>query len=345
MDPRKMRILRAVTDDYIRTAEPVGSRTIARKYGLGVSPATIRNEMADLEELGYLEQPHTSAGRVPSEKGYRFYVDVLMEPEELSDEEQSRLREEVAAGRRAVEDLIHQASRLLSLITHYTAVVVLPRLSQAIIRRIQLTPIDSYHALAVVVLEPGFVQSQIVEFPREVDIARLAALVEWLNGRLAGKTFRDVTRGLLGELREELEPADLYEEMAELLVRALEEKDEERVFLEGTLHLFEQPEFRDIDRARSLLSFLQQDHTVASLLSEVADRSGIRVTIGKEHRTAEMQGCSMVTATYGPGGQVIGTLGVIGPTRMDYSKAVSAVELLAESLSEVLTGSSRRIVS
>lgn len=345
MDPRKMRILRAVTDDYIRTAEPVGSRTIARKYDLGVSPATIRNEMADLEELGYLEQPHTSAGRVPSDKGYRYYVDVLMDPEEFSSEEQAWLREEVSGRRWAIEELIHQASRLLSWMTQYTSVVMVPRLSQAVVRRIHFTPIDSFHALAVIVTEPGFVQNEIVEFPREVDDHFLRFLAEWLNERLVGKSFRDVTRGVLAELRDELEPVDVYEEMAEFLLRALESKDEERVFLDGALHLFDQPEFRDVERARVLLSFLQQDATVASLLSESAHRLGTQVTIGREHRPVEMQGCSMVTATYGAGGQVIGTVGVIGPTRMDYSKAVAAVELLAESLSEVLTGASRRMTS
>lgn len=343
MDPRKMRILRAVTDDYIRTAEPVGSRTIARKYDLGVSPATIRNEMADLEELGYLEQPHTSAGRVPSDKGYRFYVDVLMDPEELSVEEQARLREEVAGKRWAAEALIQQASRTLSWMTHYTAVVLLPRLSQAVVKRVQLTPIDPFHALAVVVTEPGFVQNEVVEFPREVDDPFLSALAERLSERLAGKSFRDLTRGLLSELREELEPVDVYDEMVEFLVRSLEDKDEERVYLEGTLHLFEQPEFRDIERARMLLSFLEQDSTLASLLSEATRRSGTQVTIGREHRPAEMQGCSMVTATYSAGGQVIGAVGVIGPTRMDYARAVAAVELLAESLSEVFSSSTRRV--
>src|SRR5690554_6096293 len=142
MEPRKMRILQAITDDYIRTADPVGSRTIARKYALGVSPATIRNEMADLEELGYLEQPHTSAGRIPSDKGYRFYVDELMSPEDYSDAERERLLEEVEAMQRALEQMVHRATRLLSVLTRYTAIVLAPRVSETIIRHVYLSLLD-----------------------------------------------------------------------------------------------------------------------------------------------------------------------------------------------------------
>jgi len=342
MDPRKMRILQAVTDDYINTAEPVGSRTIARKYGLGVSPATIRNEMSDLEELGYLEQPHTSAGRVPSDKGYRFYVDVLMDPAEVGPEVRARLREEFAARRQVMEQMIHHAARLLSVMTHYTAVVVAPRTSETAIRRLQLTPLDEMNVLAVLVTEPGFVEHHVIELPSPMDEVTLQKLGQRLNDYLVGKTPKEVNRGLLERLREDLEPKRLYDETVELLMRSVGSRCEERVYFDGTLHLFEQPEFRDVERAKALLGFLEQEEAVSSMLSEISRRSGTQVTIGHEHPREEMYECSMVTATYHVGGTVVGTVGVVGPTRMEYSKAVAAVGALADSLSEVLTQMARR---
>lgn len=342
MDPRKMRILQAITDDYINTAEPVGSRTIARKYGLGVSPATIRNEMSDLEELGYLEQPHTSAGRVPSDKGYRFYVDVLMDPAEIGPEVRARMREEFSAKRQVMEQMIHHAARILSLLTQYTAVVVAPRASETAIRRLHLTLLDERNVLAVVVTEPGFVEHHVIELPAPVDEATLEKLGQRLNEHLVGKTPREMTRGLLDRLREELESKRLYDETVELLMRSVGSKSEERVYFDGTLHLFEQPEFRDVERAKALLGFLEQEEALSSMLAELSRRSGTQVTIGHEHPREEMHECSMVTATYRVGNTVVGTLGVVGPTRMEYAKVVSAVGALADSLSEVLTRMSRR---
>ncbi len=337
-----MRILRAITDDYIQTADPVGSRTIARKYALGVSPATIRNEMADLEELGYLEQPHTSAGRIPSDKGYRFYVDELMDPEQLSASDAARLREEVVAMQRAIEQMVHRAARLLSLLTQYTAVVMAPRLTETVVKHIHLSILDEFHVLVVLVSEPGFVQNQILQTPRPVDAAELDLLSRRLNERLVGTSLRHLTRTLLEQLRQESLFGAFHDEFVDLLARSLAQSGTEKVYLDGTLHLFEQPEFRDVDRVKLLLGFLEQDDTLAAILFQAARRSGVQVTIGHEHEEEEMQECSMVTATYSIGGDVIGTVGVVGPTRLDYAKVVSAVGVMAESLSEVLTQLSGR---
>lgn len=342
MDPRKMRILQAVTDDYISTAEPVGSRTIARKYGLGVSPATIRNEMSDLEELGYLEQPHTSAGRVPSDKGYRFYVDVLMDPVELSPAEREHLREELLSKQRAMEQTIHRAARLLSALTHYAAVVVAPRPAETAVRGLHLTPLDECHVLAVLVTEPGFVENHVIELPAPMSDEELDRLATRLNEFLRGKTLRQVTRGFLSRLREEIDSRSVYDETVELLMNSLGSGSEERVYLEGALNLFEQPEFRDVERAKPVLGFLEQEEAVASMLSGLCSRAGTRVVIGQEHSRAEMKECSMVTAAYRIGDSVVGAVGVVGPTRMDYARAVSVVEALAESLSEALSHVPRR---
>ena len=342
LEPRKMRILQAITDDYIRTADPVGSRTIARKYELGVSPATIRNEMADLEELGYLEQPHTSAGRVPSDKGYRLYVDQLMSPEVVTQEERDRLVEEVLALQRAVEQMIHRAARLLSLLTRYTAVVLAPKLSETVIRRVHLAPLDAFNFLVVVVTEPGFVRNYIVEIDRPVSPERLEALSRDLNDALAGKSPKDLTRTVIDDIRGRIAEPLIAEAALEAIANGLASGGDTRAHLDGTVHLFEQPEFKDVDRVKSLLEFLERDGTLTDLLTSAAGHGGIRVTIGREHSHAELQDCSMVTATYTAGNTAIGAVGVLGPTRLDYAKVVSMVGVMADSLSEVLARVSHR---
>jgi len=337
-----MKILQAVTDDYITTAEPVGSRTIARKYGLGVSPATIRNEMSDLEELGYLEQPHTSAGRVPSDKGYRFYVDELMDPTEMTEAELESLRELMIARHRAIEQMIHGATRVLSALSQYAAVVLAPRLSETIVRRIELTRLDDHNFLMVLVTEPGFVQNQIIEVPYPIEEEALRRLSEKINAKLIGKSLKAFTRSFVSELRNELDAAPFFDDLVDVLIRALDQQGSEKVYMDGALHLFEQPEFRDMDRAKSLLGFLSEEKTLASVLGELSQNTSIRVTIGSEHTHTEMHDCSLVTATYKLGNTVIGAVGVVGPTRLDYAKVVGVVRGLADSLSEVLTSMSSR---
>lgn len=342
LEPRKMRILQAITDDYIRTADPVGSRTIARKYELGVSPATIRNEMADLEELGYLEQPHTSAGRVPSDKGYRLYVDQLMSPEIIAPEERDRLIEEVISLQRAMEHMIHRATRLLSLLTRYTAVVLAPRVSETTIRHIQLTLLDAFNILVVVVTEPGFVRNYIVESDRPLDAQAIDSLNRELNEVFVNRSQKDVTRTVLSEIRESMGESSFAEETLAGVMNGLSSDDDSRVHLDGTLYLFEQPEFRDVERAKALLGFLERDETLSDLLADAAGQGGTQVTIGHEHSHSEMYECSMVTATYSVGNTAVGTVGIIGPTRLDYAKVVSVVGVMADSLSEVLARLSHR---
>lgn len=337
-----MNILRAITDDYISSAEPVGSRTIARKYNLGVSPATIRNEMADLEEMGYLEQPHTSAGRIPSDTGYRFYVDALMDPTEMTGPELECLREDMLAKQRAMEELIHRAARILSQMSRYTAIVMTPRLSETIVRRVHLTLLNEFTFLIVLITDPGFVQNQIIESHVPLDNVTLDRVSERLNRVLVGKSLREITKDLLSHLKESIDWAYLYDEIVELLLRSLDNEASERVFLDGALYLFDQPEFRDMERVKSLLRFLEEPDSLIDIVGNTASHASIEITIGKEHTNSEMQQCSMVTATYSIGSNVIGTVGVVGPTRLDYAKVVGIVRGLANSLSGVLTDMSSR---
>lgn len=342
MDQRKRLILQAITDDYIASAEPVGSRTIARKYRLGVSPATIRNEMADLEEAGYLEQPHTSAGRIPSDKGYRFYVDALMDPATPSEAERLRLREEVKMRERAFEEIIHRTARLLSLLTQYTSVVVTPNVSDSECRHLQLIALDENHLLVVLVTEPGFVQNRIIEMSEPISHDEVARLNNVLNEQLRGVSLGDITSTLIASLREEIDESALFQTVLELLTTGLERNSDSRIYLEGTMNIFEHPEFHDVERAKVLLRLLEEREAVFSILSDSIGRGDMTVTIGRENRREEMHECSMVTATYRMGNQVIGSLGLLGPTRMNYARVVGIVHFMAESLSEAITDHMRR---
>lgn len=335
MDQRKRRVLQAVTDDYIATAEPVGSRTIARKYNLGVSPATIRNEMADLEEAGYLRQPHTSAGRIPSDLGYRFYVDALMSPTKLSAEERLRLRAKVVSRQQAIDQIFHNTARLLSLLTQYISIVLAPPMAGSACRHLRVVGVDPYYVLVVLVTEPGFIQNRMIEMPEPVDGREIARLNSVLNRRLRGVSLGDVTGTLIAELRNEIQESLLFEAVMELLEEGLDTG--ERVYLEGTTNLFEHPEFHDVERAKLLLQMLEEREALFDAISDLSHRSGITVTIGEENRALNMQDCSMVTATYTMNGQVLGSLGLLGPTRMDYARVVAAVEFMADNLSEILS--------
>lgn len=343
LDERKKRILQAVTDDYISTGEPVGSRTIARRYALGISPATIRNEMADLEESGYLEQPHTSAGRIPSDKGYRFYVDSLMKAEKLARAERERIRRQLERYRREVEAVIHQAAAIMADLTQYVAIVLAPRFQNAVFKHIELVPLDAGNILVILVTSPGFVESRVVDTGRPVSLAEAERIAKFLNERLRGLELSSIGPGLLAELESELEKyRTLLEGTVDLIVRCLEGRTRERVYTEGMMNIFSHPEFRDIDKVKPLFSALSQEKALFNTLALVSGRGPIEVIIGKENPLEEMKRCSIVGAMYGISGQVIGALGVLGPTRMDYARVTGLVEFISATLTEILTETDRR---
>jgi len=340
LDERKRRILKAITHDYINTAEPVGSRTLARRYGFGVSPATIRNEMADLEEDGYLQQPHTSAGRIPSEKGYRFFVDALMSPKELSQDEVRQIHSALG-GYRQVEDVVHESVKVLALLSQHAAIVVAPSISHGTIRCLQIIPLDDLNVLLVLVVDPGFAQSRIVETTRPLRSLEIARINYFFERRLSGMMLADVGSSLVGEMREEITDDALVSEALNLLARGLRNIKKEQVFLDGTIHLLEQPEFKDLNKVKVLLSVLDDEKVLWHILNDALDRSGMQVTIGSENVHEGFQDCSLVTASYELSGQIIGSVGVIGPTRMDYERVVAVVEGMACSLSALLSESGR----
>lgn len=335
LDARKQRILQAITDDYIETAEPVGSRTLARKYRLGVSPATIRNEMADLEESGYLEQPHVSSGRVPSDRGYRYYVDVLIRPEGITAESRLMIEEGLLAAGREVEQLIRQSVQLLSSITCYTSLAVTPRIARVTFRELRLIVLDELHLLAVVLAEPGVVMHRVIELHDPLVEQEVHSVARAVSEALHGRRLAEIGPTVMRELKEAIPDLRLFEQAMEILGQALAEQREQLV-TEGIRHLLNQPEFRDIEHARRVLGKLEDREAVLALLGGGGSGT-LRVAIGHENEVSEIQSCSVVTATYSIGQETVGSLGVIGPTRMQYARVMSVISYVADRLSEVLS--------
>ncbi len=337
LDLRKRRVLRVIVEEFVATAEPVGSRRVAERSALDVSPATIRNEMGELEAMGYLEQPHTSAGRVPSDKGYRFYVDELMEAEPLAPAEVRRLRRALAERIREVQGLVQLTARLLADATACLAMVVGPQLEATRIRAVRLAPLGLRRALLVMVTDAGFVISHVVELPPAFDEAELEPLERLLSRHLGGHApGGDVRRALRVLDREVPRLHPLLEQAEALLAQDLEPGGEERVYLGGAANLLGQPEFRDVQRARALLALLEQERLVRELLAR-RESAGVEVTIGQEHPHEALHGCSVVAGSFSIGDRAGGRVAVLGPTRMPYRRVVPFVKHVADSLSELLT--------
>jgi heat-inducible transcriptional repressor len=339
LDKRKNLILKVVTDDYIESAEPVGSRTIARKYELGLSPATIRNEMADLEEEGYLEQPHTSAGRIPSEQGYRYYVDTLMSLQRLDNTEIERIHIELEQHHHQIESIIHQTSKILVQMTQYPSLVLSPNLQSAIFRHIQLIRLAPNTVLVLIVTDTGYVENKVIEFEGDISDSDLDRISTLLNRRLRGMNLKDLHASLLGEIRSELSfHEEFFNEALKLLfkITAQSSANQERVYMDGAIKILEQPEFADLKKFKPLMDVLGEEDRIYKLLASHA-ASGARVKIGQENEDLGIKDCSVVTAGYEIAGRTVGVIGVLGPTRMEYAKVMPVVEYTAAILSELLT--------
>lgn len=341
MDERKKKILRAIVQDYIATAEPVGSRTIAKKSDLGVSPATIRNEMADLEELGLIEQPHTSAGRIPSDAGYRYYVDFLMEQSSLS-EEQKRAIERNTARISEIQDVITQTSKLLSQLTNLTSIVLQPQRGQSGLSQVHFLPYQPGQAIMVVVKENGVVENHIVDIGENVTAEELRHIAQVLTYKMRGfvldKGKKSMMQDIYSELARQRSLIDTALQMMEPLFYESQKKD--RVYLGGTLNMLNQPEFKDLDKVKNLFKVFEHDDSLKKLVEP--NQNGLKVTIGGENTLEEVQDCSIISATYQMNGETIGAVGVLGPTRMDYAKAMAMVEFMTQNLTAILTNSQRR---
>lgn len=342
LDLRKEKILQVITDDYIESAEPVGSRTIAKKYNLGLSPATIRNEMSDLEESGYLKQPHTSAGRIPSHQGYRYYVDALMHERPLTQDELEAIRNEFEAKTKRIDSLLQQTVKVLSQLTKFPSIILTPKLQVATFKYIQLVPINDYHLLVLVVTDAGFIENKLIETPFPIHEEELQRISSMLNKKLQGVSLRNLGSTLLREIKEEMLAHDkFFHETMQLLVKTLETKEKERVYLEGAVNILEQPEFKEVEKLKPIMMMLETEEKLYNILADSSLQHGIRICIGEENPEEAAHQCSVVTATYEVGGRTLGAIGVLGPTRMDYARVVSVVDFVSNYLSDLLTDLSK----
>jgi heat-inducible transcriptional repressor len=337
LSERMKRVLETIIEDYILTAEPVGSRKISKQSNLNLSPATIRNIMSDLEELGLLSQPYTSAGRVPTERGLRFYVDAIIDVHELSDQEQKEMRSKYVGHLNEGPDLFRETSRILSLSSHYLGIVWTPRMNSVILQHIEFVKLRKYLVLAILVSTAGLVHNRIIEVEEDFSQSELDHLSDYLNSFLAGLTLFQVRERLLEQMKVAKKAYDhLLEQALWLGEKAFSSIDDSDVFIEGKTNILNEPEFSNVSRMTDLFRTFEEKAIMVKLLEKFMAPKGVQIAIGSESQVQEMETCSVVTSTYGCGGDVLGVLGVIGPRRMNYSRVIPLVGYAAKLLTEIL---------
>ena len=324
LNERKKKILQIIIEDYISSAEPVGSRTIARKYDLGLSPATIRNEMSDLELLGYLEQPHTSAGRIPSAQAYRFYVDALIEPGTLTDNDMALIDGWYNERRRNIDDIFQSTAKILSRMTQNVSMVLTNQQTIANFCYLKFLPLDSQHAILCIVADDGSIDTNVVDIPLGMSSEEMDYLAGKMSKLLEDRNLSDISVEILQNVHTDVvEDKLIFSSLLQAVRKMTGRRQEQKVFLGGTKQLLNQPEFRDVERVRNLLGILEEEKVLKDLLQGGED-SGLKVTIGSENKFTGIQDCSMVQATYRLNGQIVGTMAVLGPTRMEYGNGLPA---------------------
>lgn len=336
LNERKKKILQIIIEDYISSAEPVGSRTIARKYDLGLSPATIRNEMSDLELLGYLEQPHTSAGRIPSAQAYRFYVDALIEPGTLTDNDMALIDGWYNERRRNIDDIFQSTAKILSRMTQNVSMVLTNQQTIANFCYLKFLPLDSQHAILCIVADDGSIDTNVVDIPLGMSSEEMDYLAGKMCKLLEDRNLSDISVEILQNVHTDVvEDKLIFSSLLQAVRKMTGRRQEQKVFLGGTKQLLNQPEFRDVERVRNLLGILEEEKVLKDLLQGGED-SGLKVTIGSENKFTGIQDCSMVQATYRLNGQIVGTMAVLGPTRMEYGKVISVMDYLHKYLKTIL---------
>ena len=334
---RKKAILRAIIDEYVATAEPVGSKAIVQKAELDLSSATIRNEMAELEAEGYLEQPHTSAGRVPSAKGYRIYVNELMNRQRLSVEETEEINAALRSKMRQLDRVISDAGKLTSKLTSLPAFAVSAAPARVTAQRFDLIQVDPTSFIAVVMLSGSVAKNRVMRLGSELEDGVLQKLTAVLNSGFTGKTADEITPALIRATEQALGDSEgLVAMTAGFAIEILSEASSPEAYVAGTSHLLEHPEFRDADKAGKLMEFLSEGHGLRQLLPP--DSGDLKITIGPENVMEELKDSSVVMASYDAGDNMRGLIGVVAPTRMDYSNVAAKLSYIANGLSRMLSG-------
>ncbi|RQD69784.1 MAG: heat-inducible transcription repressor HrcA [Tindallia sp. MSAO_Bac2] len=333
---RKLKILEAIIRDYIESAEPVGSRSLSRKYELGVSPATIRNEMSDLEEMGYIQQPHTSAGRIPSDKGYRLYVDKLMEIRRTAHKNRIKMKSDILKKYGELEQLLEYTSRVLSEFTQYTSIVLAPQVKKSRLKQIQLARLSEETMLAIFITNTGLIQNPLFKIPATMKQEDLEKISNFLNKEFVGSTLEEIETRMAEDLKRELAQfhSTVYALLPEMF-KTLEQVSDVTLYLSGTTNIFNFPEFNDLTKARSFLNLMEERKTISELIAR-QDSDKFNISIGSENQIQEAKECSIVTTTYSLDQQTIGQLSVIGPTRMDYDRVISVLGQVSKMMNDIL---------
>lgn len=338
LNKRNRQILEAVIEGHIDTAEPLGSGTVSKRCQLGLSPATVRNVMAQLEDMGYLVSPHASAGRVPTHKAYRYYVNSLLKLDALSEGQRRRIEQRYRHDAMPVEDELQRAGRTLAELSHYAGIVVSPRFSSTVFRHIEFVGLTDRRLLVIMVSAAGMVHKKLIETEELIDQRRLDLASSYLNRTLSGLSIAEAKERIARDVARE---RALYDELLRWTLRLSEEtlKDEigSQLFIEGALRVFDQPEFADLTRTKQLLRFFEQKSLLLELLDKSQRSEGVRIFIPDDQEYPDMQGCSLITARYVSGQGASGSIGILGPMRMPYAQVVPVVDYMARLISGSMT--------
>ena len=332
---RQLLILKAIVDDYIANAEPVGSRSVSKRKDIEYSPATIRNEMSDLEELGFLEKPHSSAGRIPSQKGYRYYVDHLLSPTALTKDDITGIQSVFRDRFSEIEQVIQQSAKILSGLTSYTSIVLGPEVFESTLKQIQIVPISAHAAVAIIITDTGHVENQPVALPEGLDVNELEKVVNILNEQLKGVPLVQLRQKLTKELGKVLEKyIDHYDATISLLNNTFLSHQNEKIFFGGKTNILAQPEFNDVERVKRLFNIFEEDELISKLFR--TQDQGLTIKIGQENRFEPFDDCTVVTASYSVEGKNMGTISILGPTRMEYQRVIGILDYVSKDLSKLL---------
>lgn len=337
LSERDREILRILIADYIATADPVGSRTIAKKYPGHLSPATIRNVMTDLTELGYIAQPHTSAGRVPTDAGFRYYVDRLFKRRELTEGEMEAIRERCSGDERGMSAILQRTSRMLAAVSHYVGLVVTPRAERMVFKRIEFIPLSRRRILGILVSQEGEVENRLLEMGEELSFAELERVANYCNQVFLGLTLDDALEKVRRELETERADYDRLLRRAMLFSKeVLEGVGGGDLVVDGEVQLLNEPEFAETEKFRQLIETLEEKQRVLHVLDRCCQGEGVCIFVGAEAQMGGVDGVGIVGAPYTKDGRTVGMLGVIGPVRMDYSRVVPIVDFTAKVLGDAL---------
>ncbi|MDC3413333.1 heat-inducible transcriptional repressor HrcA [Aquibacillus sp. 3ASR75-11] len=333
LSERQLFVLQVIIDEFIQTAQPIGSRAISKKEEISYSSATIRNEMADLEDMGFIEKTHSSSGRVPSEKGYRFYVDHLVSPFRLSTEDLVTIQDTFEREMLEFERVVQKSATVLSDLTNYTSIILGPEVFETKLKQLQIIPLTPQTAVAILVTNTGHVEHRSFSVPVELDASDLEKMVNILNDRLHGVPLVELHDKLLTEITYLIRTYTKdFEASFQYLRAALFDEQPVKLYFGGKTNILMQPEFKDVNKIRTLYSMIEEEEEMARLIRTNSD--GLKVTIGQENKSVAMQDCSLITATYSLGDKQMGTIALLGPTRMEYSRVITLLNVLSGQLSK-----------